>query len=62
MRDNRVPPGAPNGTTLMSLGCGAHYTLGRFIDFRVENGWQLRRVPGETRHESRLVFSAVVGD
>ncbi len=62
VRDNRVAPAAPNGTTLMSAGCGAHYTLGRFIDFRVENGWQLRRAPGETRHESRLIFSAVVGD
>jgi hemolysin activation/secretion protein len=62
VRDNRVAPGAPNGATLMSVGGGAHYTLGRFIDFRVENGWQLRRAPGETHHESRLIFSAVVGD
>jgi hemolysin activation/secretion protein len=62
VRDNRVPPGAANGTTLISAGIGAHYTLGRFIDLRVENGWQLRRAPGETRHESRLIFSAVVGD
>ena len=62
VRDSRVPLGAPNGTTLVSAGLGAHYTLGRFIDFRVENGWQLRRAPGETRHESRLIFSAVIGD
>ncbi len=62
VRDNRVLPGAPNGTTLMSAGCGAHYTLGRFVDFRVENGWQLQRVPGQKRTGSRLIFSAVVGD
>jgi hemolysin activation/secretion protein len=62
LRDNRVPPGAPNGTTLMSVGCGAHYTLGRFIDFRVENGWQLQRAPNERRTGSQLIFSAVVGD
>jgi hemolysin activation/secretion protein len=62
VRDNRAAPGSPNGTTLMSIGCGAHYTLGRFIDFRVENGWQLRKAPGETKHESRLIFSGVIGD
>jgi hemolysin activation/secretion protein len=65
VRDNRVPPtvpSAPSGITLMSVGGGVHYTLGRFIDFRLENGWQLRRAPGESHHESRLIFSAVVGD
>jgi hemolysin activation/secretion protein len=62
LRDNRVPPGAPNGTTLMSVGCGAHYTLGRFIDFRVENGWQLQRAPDERRTGSQLIFSVVLGD
>jgi hypothetical protein len=44
VRDNRVAL-ALSGTTLMSAGDGAHYRLGRFIDFRVENGWQLRREP-----------------
>lgn len=62
VRDNRVPLGAPNGTSLMSVGCGAHYTLSRFIDFRVENGWQLERAPNEKSTGSRLIFSAVVGD
>ncbi|HEX4078163.1 MAG TPA: ShlB/FhaC/HecB family hemolysin secretion/activation protein [Rhizomicrobium sp.] len=62
VQDNRAAPGAPNGTSLMSVGCGAHYTLGRFIDFRVENGWQLERAPGARRTGSELIFSAVVGD
>jgi hemolysin activation/secretion protein len=62
VRDNRVPLGAPNGTSLMSAGCGAHYTLSRFIDFRVENGWQLARAPNEKRTGSQLIFSVVAGD
>jgi hemolysin activation/secretion protein len=62
VQDNRAAPGAPNGTTLMSAGLGAHYTLGRFIDFRVENGWQLARAPGARSTGSELIFSAVVGD
>jgi hemolysin activation/secretion protein len=62
VQNNRVPKGAQIGTTLMSAGYGAHYTLGRFIDFRVENGWQLQRVPGAKRTGSELIFSAVVGD
>jgi hemolysin activation/secretion protein len=62
VRDNRVQVGASNGTSLMSAGCGAHYTLGRFVDFRVENGWQLLRAPNAKSTGSRLIFSAVVGD
>ena len=46
----------------MSVGCGAHCTLGRFIDHRLENGWQLARAPGAQRTASELIFSAVVGD
>jgi len=62
VRDNRVPAGGSTGTTLMSVGVGAHYTLNRFVDFRFENGWQLREAPGETSHGSRLIFSVVIGD
>lgn len=62
VRDNRVQTGAPNGTALLSVGCGAHYTWSRSVDFRVENGWQLFRPPTERKLESRLIFSAVVGN
>jgi hypothetical protein len=47
---------------LMSVGAGLHYTLNRFIDFRFENGWQLRKAPGAQSRGSRLIFSVVVGN
>jgi hypothetical protein len=47
--------------TLGSVGGGLHYTLNRFIDLRLENGWQLRRAPGEKSRSSRVKFSVVLG-
>jgi hemolysin activation/secretion protein len=60
VRNNQIAAGPP--ATLDSVGCGVHYTLSRFIDLRLENGWQLRKAPGQTRRSSRLIFSVVVGN
>ena len=54
--------GTPPATQLLSVGEGVHYTLNRFVDFRFENGWQLRKAPGERSRGSRLIFSVVVGN
>lgn len=63
VRNNQQPGGStPPAAALMSAGIGAHYTLNRFIDFRFENGWQLREAPGQTRRGSRMIFSVVVGN
>lgn len=60
VRNNTIAAGLP--VTLDSAGAGLHYTLNRFIDLRLENGWQLRLAPGERRRSSRVIFSAVVGN
>ena len=63
VRDNRLPGvTTPPASQLMSVGAGLHYTLNRFIDFRFENGWQLRKAPGARSRGSRLIFSVVVGN
>jgi hemolysin activation/secretion protein len=60
VRNNTIAAGLP--VTLDSVGGGLHYTLSRFIDLRLENGWQLRKAPREQRRSSRLIFSVVVGN
>lgn len=59
VRNNTIAAGRP--VTLDSAGLGLHYTLNRFVDLRLENGWQLRRAPGERSRSSRVEFSVVLG-
>jgi hemolysin activation/secretion protein len=59
VRNNTIAAGLP--VTLDSTGAGFHYTLNRFIDFRLENGWRLRKAPGERKRGSQLLLSVVVG-
>jgi hemolysin activation/secretion protein len=59
VRDNTLAAGRP--VTLERIGGGLHYTLNRFVDLRRENGWQLRKAPGERRRSSRVEFSVVLG-
>ncbi len=62
-RQRRVAPAAPNGTTLMR--CRLRRPLyARPLHRFPRREWLATapRAPGETRHESRLIFSAVVGD
>jgi hemolysin activation/secretion protein len=59
VRNNTIAAGRP--VSLDSVGGGLHYTLNRFVDLRLENGWQLRKAPGERRRSSRVSLSVVVG-
>jgi hemolysin activation/secretion protein len=46
VRDAQFTPGALPSTKLSSLGAGARYTIGQYLDFRIDYGFQQRRLPG----------------
>ena len=46
VRDAQYTPGTIPSTKLSSLGVGARYTVTRYVDFRIDYGFQQRRLPG----------------
>jgi hemolysin activation/secretion protein len=42
--------GEPSNATLASAGAGLNYTIGRYLAFYADFGWQLLRVPGGPQH------------
>ena len=51
VRDNKALPGAQNGHDLESVGLGLRYVIGRYVNFHLNYGWQLRRLSGADRGE-----------
>ena len=54
VRDAQFTPGGPPSIKLSSLGVGARYTLGQYLDFRIDYGFQQRRLPGSSSLNSML--------
>ena len=46
VRDAKFTPGSIPSVKLSSLGVGARYTLARYLDFRIDYGFQQRTSPG----------------
>ncbi len=46
--DLNAQTGQPKSASLQSLGFGARYSAGRYLDVRFDYGWQLSRAPGAT--------------
>jgi hemolysin activation/secretion protein len=46
VRDAQYPAGTIPSTKLSSLGVGARYVVNRYVDFRMDYGFQQRRLPG----------------
>jgi len=47
----------PKSTTLASVGFGGRYSLADYLDARFDYGWQLRKVPGATKHGNLATVS-----
>jgi hemolysin activation/secretion protein len=45
VRDAQLTPGDQPSTKLSSLGAGARYTVTPYVDFRIDYGFQQRRLP-----------------
>ncbi|HVV73593.1 MAG TPA: ShlB/FhaC/HecB family hemolysin secretion/activation protein, partial [Verrucomicrobiae bacterium] len=56
--DARATPDSLSSTKLSSLGIGARYTFGRFVDLRLDYGFQQRPLPGAA-HTGGLLQAAV---
>jgi hemolysin activation/secretion protein len=46
VRERQIAPGSPSSVQLESVGLGLRYTIARYLDFRLDYGWQLRKLPG----------------
>ena len=46
VREKQIAPGAPTSTQLESVGLGMRYSVQRYLEMRLDYGWQLRRLPG----------------
>ena len=45
VREKQLAPGARSSVQLQSAGLGLRYTIARYFDFRLDYGWQLRKLP-----------------
>ena len=71
-RATRLPYGASwimraraqwaNGNLLPSeqLGAGVHYTINRFVDIAFDYGWQLDKLPGAAKRQSRANIAITI--
>jgi hemolysin activation/secretion protein len=50
VREKQLVPGNPSSVELQSIGLGLRYSVARYVDFRLDYGWQLRLLPGATTH------------
>lgn len=46
VREKQIVPGARSSVELASVGLGLRYSIARYFDFRLDYGWQLRKLPG----------------
>jgi hemolysin activation/secretion protein len=46
VREKQTAPGARSSSELESVGMGLRYSVARVLDFRLDYGWQLRKLPG----------------
>jgi hemolysin activation/secretion protein len=61
LRQKQAFPDLPNGATLSSVGVNLHYSAGRYFNFQVEAGSQLRAAPFNPRKEARLAVVLTAG-
>jgi hemolysin activation/secretion protein len=50
--------GGPQHVFLQSVGFGIRYDIGRYLDVRLDDGWQLSKAPGEARTRNLANISA----
>jgi hemolysin activation/secretion protein len=46
VREKQPVPGESTSVSLESVGMGMRYAITRYLDFRLDYGWQLRKLPG----------------
>ncbi len=46
VREKQLVPGNTTSVSLESVGMGMRYAITRYLDFRLDYGWQLRKLPG----------------
>jgi len=51
VQDNKPAPNTQNGHDLESVGLGLRYVAGHYVNFRLNYGWQLRRLNGAEHGE-----------
>jgi hemolysin activation/secretion protein len=61
VRDAQFTPGALPSVKLSSIGAGARYTIGQYLDLRIDYGLQQRRLPGSPLLDSLLQVGLTVG-
>ena len=55
-----VQQGQPRHATLQSVGVGARYSIGRYLDLRFDYGWQLVKAPGATSTGNLATVSVTI--
>ncbi|HEY8949281.1 MAG TPA: ShlB/FhaC/HecB family hemolysin secretion/activation protein [Rhizomicrobium sp.] len=50
----------PKSATLASVGVGARYSIADYLDARFDYGWQLRKLPGATKHGNLATISVTL--
>ena len=61
VHEKQLLDGLPSGHQIESVGLGLRYLVGRFVDFRLDYGWQLRKLTPTTARSELGHVSLTVG-